>query len=70
MTLRCVNRGRGSVFRLRFSLFQACQCLCNPLFFNAIKRLTPHFRALRATFPPPEKIFFSTLKSCVLNDLK
>lgn len=29
---------------------------------NVIKRLTPHFRALMATFPPPEKIFFSTLK--------
>ena len=42
----------------------------NPLSFNAIKRLTPHFMALRATFPPPEKIFFSALKSCVLNDLK
>ena len=70
MTLRCENRSSGSWFRLRFSLFQACQCLCNPLFFNAIKRLTPHFRALRATFPPSEKIFFSTLKSCVLNDLK
>ena len=70
MTLRCVNRGRGSIFRLRFTLFQACKCLCNPLFFNAIKRLTPYFMALRATFPPPEKIFFSALKSCVLNDLK
>lgn len=42
----------------------------NVLKINAIKRLTPHFRALRATFPPPEKIFFSALKSCVLNDLK
>ena len=42
----------------------------NVLKINAIKRLTNHFRALRATFPPPEKIFFSTLKSCVLNDLK
>lgn len=30
----------------------------NVLKINAIKRLTPHFRALRATFPPPEKIFF------------
>lgn len=37
---------------------------------NAIKRLTHHFRALMATFPLPEKIFFSTLKSCVFNDLK
>lgn len=42
----------------------------NVLKINAIKRLTPHFRALWATFPPPEKIFFSALKSCVLNDLK
>ncbi len=42
----------------------------NVLKINAIKRLTPHFRALRAIFPPPEKIFFSALKSCVLNDLK
>ena len=70
MTLWCVNRGRGSIFRLRFTLFQACQCLCNPLSFNAIKRLTHRFRALWAIFPPPEKIFFSSLKSCVLNDLK
>ena len=70
MTLWCVNRGRGSIFRLRFTRFYGCQCLCNPLFFNAIKRLTHHFMALVATFPPPEKIFFSTLKSCVLNDLK
>ena len=44
--------------------------LWNVLKVNAIKRLTPHFRALRATFPLPEKIFFSTLKSCALNDLK
>ena len=44
--------------------------LWNVLKINAIKRLIPHFRALRATFPPPEKIFFSALKSCVLNDLK
>ena len=70
MTLWCVNRGRGSIFRLRFTRFQACQCLCNTLFFNAIKRLTLHFKALRATFPPSEKIFFSALKSCVFNDLK
>ena len=70
MTLWCVNRGRGSIFRLRFTRIYGCQCLCNPLSFNVIKRLTHHFRALRATFPPPEKIFFSTLKSCVLNDLK
>ena len=44
--------------------------LWNVLKINAIKRLTPYFMALRATFPPPEKIFFSALKSCVLNDLK
>ena len=44
--------------------------LWNMLKINAIKRLTPYFMALRATFPPPEKIFFSALKSCVLNDLK
>ena len=44
--------------------------LWNVLKINAIKRLTHHFRALRAIFPPPEKIFFSALKSCVLNDLK
>lgn len=44
--------------------------LWNVLKINVIKRLTPHFRALRAIFPPPEKIFFSALKSCVLNDLK
>ena len=43
--------------------------LWNVLRINAIKRLTPYFMALRATFPPPEKIFFSALKSCVLNDL-
>lgn len=30
----------------------------NVLKINAIKRLTPHFRALRATFPPPEKNIF------------
>ena len=55
-----MNRSRGSIFRLRFTRFQACQCLCNPLFFNAIKRLTLHLKAFRATFPPPEKnIFFS-----------
>lgn len=70
MTLRCVNRGLGSMFRLRFARFYGCQCLCNPLSFNAIKRLTPRFRALRAIFPPPEKNNFSALKSCVLNDLK
>ena len=44
--------------------------LWNVLKINAIKRLTTHFRAFRATFPPPEKIFFWALKSCVLNDLK
>ena len=32
--------------------------LWNVLKINAIKRLTPHFRALRATFPPPEKNIF------------
>lgn len=37
--------------------------LWNVLKINAIKRLIPHFRALRATFPPPEKIFYSALKS-------
>ena len=32
--------------------------LWNVLKINAIKRLTPHFMALRATFPPSEKTFF------------
>ena len=35
--------------------------LWNVLKINAIKRLTPYFMALRATFPPPEKnILFGT----------
>ena len=44
--------------------------LWNVLRINAIKRLTLHLKAFRATFPPPGKIFFWALKSCVLNDLK
>lgn len=44
--------------------------LWNVLKINAIKRLTLHLKAFRATFPPPKKIFFGALKSCVLNDLK
>ena len=32
--------------------------LWNVLKINAIKRLTPHFMAFRATFPPPEKNIF------------
>ena len=44
--------------------------LWNVVRINAIKRLTPYFMALRATFLPPEKNILSALKSCVLNDLK
>ena len=32
--------------------------LWNVLKINAIKRLTPYFMALRATFPPPGKNIF------------